>query len=167
MTIGSKIDKIIDSNKIIRADDKNALEKLRAKLEQEQKQHDEMVAYNKQARKENKEVYSTYMLSNSNQRIKNIKDRISQLEKLEELKQTEPSKEIEINGVKIIDNLEANRLQMIFNGKPDENIRKLLKSNGFRWSPSNGAWQRYRSYEAERKAKIIAESLNTEDNIAM
>jgi hypothetical protein len=167
MDIDSKINKIINGNKIIRTDDKNALEKLRAKLEQEQKTHDEMVSYNKQARKENKEVYPTYMITNSNQRIKNIKDRIAQLEKFEELKKIEPSKEIEINGVKIIDNLEANRLQMIFNGKPDENIRKLLKSNGFRWSPSNGAWQRYRSYEAERKAKIIAESLNTEDNIAM
>lgn len=168
MAIDVKIDKIIDSNKIIRADDKNALEKLRAKLEQEQKQHDEMINYNKQARKEKKEVYPAYMLTNGNQRIKNIKDRITHLEKLEELKKTESSKEIEINGVKIIDNLEANRLQIIFDGKPDENTRKLLKSNGFRWSPSNGAWQRYRGSEAERKAKIIAESLNNNnDNIAI
>jgi hypothetical protein len=167
MTIENKIDKIVHSKKIIKSTDKDALEKLKEKLAEEQKAHDEMVNYNKQARKEKKEVYPAYMLSNSNQRIKNIKDRIAQLEKLEELKKTEPQKEIEINGVKIIDNLEANRLQIIFEGKPEENTRKLLKQNGFRWSPTQGAWQRYRSYEAERKAKIIAESLNNDDNIAI
>jgi vacuolar-type H+-ATPase subunit I/STV1 len=168
MSIDDKIQKIINSSKIIKSTDKNALDKLKEKLEQEEKQHQEIKDYNKQARKEGKEVYPAYMLSNSNQRIKNIKDRISHLEKLEELKKIEPSKEIEINGIKIIDNLEANRLQMIFDGKPDENTRKLLKSNGFRWSPTQGAWQRFRSPEAERKAKIIAESLkDNNDNIAM
>jgi hypothetical protein len=157
MSIDSKIDKVIDSSKIIKSDDKNALNKLREKLEQEQKAHEEMKEYNKKARKENKEVYPAYMLSNSNQRIKNIKDRITQLEKLEELKETQGNTAIEINGIKIIDNLEANRVQMIFDGKPSEEIRKKLKSNGFRWSPSFGAWQRYRGVGATEKAKSIAE----------
>jgi hypothetical protein len=167
MSIDDKIDKIINSNKIIRSDDKNALEKLRSKLEQEQKSHDEMVAYNKQARKENKEVYPTYMLTNSNQRIKNIKDRIIQLEKLEELKQTQGNTEIEINGIKIIDNIEVNRIQIIFPDKPSEEVRKILKSNGFKWSPTQGAWQRNRSRLSADKAKSIAESLKDNDNIAM
>lgn len=166
MSIYSKIDKIIYSKKIIKSTDNNALEKLREKLQQEQKAHDEMVNYNKQARKEKKEVYPTYMLTNSNQRIKNIKDRISQLEKLEELKQTQGNTEIEINGIKIIDNLEANRLQMVFPDKPNENIRKILKSNGFRWCGTYGAWQRNRGRLSADKAKSIAESLNT-DNVAV
>lgn len=167
MAIDSKIDKIVYSTKIIKSTDSDALEKLKEKLEQEQKAHDEMVNYNKQARKEKKEVYPTYMLSNSNQRIKNIKDRISQLEKLEELKQTKGNTEIEINGIKIIDNLEANRVQMIFPDKPEENIRKILKSNGFRWSPSFGAWQRNRGKLSADKAKSIAESLKDNNSIAV
>lgn len=166
MSIDDKIDKIVYSKKIIKSTDKDALEKLREKLEQEQKQHDEMVNYNKQARKENKEVYQAYMLSNSNQRIKNIKDRIAQLERLEELKETQGNTEIEINGIKIVDNLEANRVQMIFPDKPREEVRKILKSNGFRWKPTAGAWQRNRGRFSLDKAKNIAESLNA-DSIAV
>ncbi|MBN1076019.1 hypothetical protein DVV91_16990 [Clostridium botulinum] len=155
MDIESKIDKIINSENIIKSSDKNAIDKLRKKLEQEEKQHQEIKEYNKMARKEGKEPYATYVLQNSNQRIKNIKDRIKHLEKLSQ----QETKETEINGIKIIDNVEANRLQIIFNDKPNEDIRKKLKSNGFRWSPSNNAWQRYRGSEAERKAKIIIESM--------
>jgi frataxin-like iron-binding protein CyaY len=167
MAIDDKIDKIIYSKKIIKSTDSDALEKLKEKLAEEQKAHDEMVSYNKQARKENKEVYPTYMLTNSNQRIKNIKDRISQLEKLEELKQTKGNTEIEINGIKIVDNLEANRVQMIFPDKPEENIRKILKSNGFRYSYTYGAWQRNRNSLSMMKAKSIAESLKDNNSIAV
>ena len=168
MTIDDKIDKIIYSKKIIKSTDKDALEKLKEKLELEQKQHDEMVNHNKKARKEKKETYPAYMLSNSNQRIKNIKDRIKQLEKLEELKETKGNTEIEINGIKIIDNLEANRVQMIFPYKPNEEVRKTLKSNGFRYSYSYGAWQRNRNKLSAEKAKSIAESIKEDINkIAM
>ena len=155
MDIDTKIDKIVNSENIIKSSDKNALDKLRKKLEQEEKQHQEIKEYNKMARKEGKEPYATYVLQNSNQRIKNIKDRIKHLEKLSQ----QETKETEIDGIKIIDNVEANRLQIIFNDKPNENIRKKLKSNGFRWSPSNNAWQRFRGSEAERKAKMIIDSI--------
>ena len=37
---------------------------------------------------------------------------------------------------------DANRLQIFFEGKPDEATRNTLKENGFRWSPKAGAWQR-------------------------
>lgn len=39
-------------------------------------------------------------------------------------------------------NTEENRLQLIFDGKPDENVRSILKTNGFRWSNRFKAWQR-------------------------
>lgn len=155
MDIESKIDKIVNSENIIKSSDKNALNKLREKLEKAEAEHKEYKEYNKKARKEGKEPYATYVLQNSNQRMKNIKDRIKHLEKLSQ----QETKQIEINGIKIIDNVEANRLQIIFNDKPNEDIRKKLKSNGFRWSPSNNAWQRFRSSEAERKAKLIIESI--------
>lgn len=39
-------------------------------------------------------------------------------------------------------NTADNRLQIFFEEKPDEETRSSLKSNGFRWAPSAGAWQR-------------------------
>lgn len=39
-------------------------------------------------------------------------------------------------------NQEENRLQIFFDEKLDEETRAALKSNGFHWSPSVGAWQR-------------------------
>lgn len=39
-------------------------------------------------------------------------------------------------------NESENRLQLIFDGKPDEEERNILKRSGFRWSPRFKAWQR-------------------------
>ena len=35
-----------------------------------------------------------------------------------------------------------NHLQLFFDEKPMEEQRQALKSSGFRWAPSQGAWQR-------------------------
>jgi len=39
-------------------------------------------------------------------------------------------------------NTEMCRLQLFFDEKPNEIERNLLKINGFKWAPSQGAWQR-------------------------
>ena len=56
----------------------------------------------------------------------------------------ESDKVVTIQGesVKVIANKDEMRLQLFFNGKPCEEIRNLLKLNGFRWAPSAMAWQR-------------------------
>lgn len=58
---------------------------------------------------------------------------------------------ITINGetAQIVRNKEAMRLQLIFDGKPSEETRKTLKSNGFRWAPSSMAWQRLLNENSE------------------
>ncbi len=43
-----------------------------------------------------------------------------------------------------------------FTGKPDAAIRTELKSNGFRWAPSIGAWQAYRNRHTLTTAKRMA-----------
>lgn len=48
----------------------------------------------------------------------------------------------EAEGLYIEDNVEDQRVRLFFDGKPSEEIRTYLKSNGFRWSPSTGSWQR-------------------------
>jgi hypothetical protein len=81
----------------------------------------------------------SYHISNSNQNIKQVRERIAILER----NATRETSERQINGVRIVANAEANRLQLIFPGKPPEAVRKLLKRYGFRWAPSEGAWQRH------------------------
>ena len=103
----------------------------------------------------------SYHLTNNNATIRTAKQRLEHIEKLATKAAETPKEELEteINGIKIIDNLEAQRLQIIFPGKPDADVRTKLKKNGFRWSPTHGAWQSYRSHYSEQKARQIVESL--------
>lgn len=48
-------------------------------------------------------------------------------------------------GYRVVDNKEANRVQVVFDGKPEEAVRVVLKGHGFKWAPSEGAWQRQRN----------------------
>lgn len=82
-----------------------------------------------------------YKLTNNNGNMKRIKDRIAQLER----ESKEVTTETVIGDITIMDSIEDNRVMITFPGIPDESIRTYLKSCGFRWSPSNQAWQAYRS----------------------
>lgn len=82
--------------------------------------------------------FADYALSNNSANIRRIKLRIEQLKKAA----TREHKEIELEGLKVVQNTEANRIQLFFPGKPSDEMRAFLKSSGFRWAPSEGAWQR-------------------------
>ena len=92
-----------------------------------------------------------FELTNNNANIRRLKERLAHLQKQEAQETTEK----EINGIRIVDNVEDNRLQIFFPGKPSEEIREKLKSWGFRWSPMVGAWQRHRSNAATYAAQQI------------
>lgn len=49
---------------------------------------------------------------------------------------------LDLKGLAIRQNTEANRLQLVFEEKPSSELISLLKKNGFIWSPKNKAWQR-------------------------
>ena len=83
----------------------------------------------------------SYMLTNNNGNMKRIKDRIMLLEK----QKNDITTEIKIGDITIIDSIEDNRIMIVFPGTPDDGIRTRLKSEGFRWSPSNKAWQAFRT----------------------
>jgi hypothetical protein len=78
--------------------------------------------------------------------------------KIEATKET-LNKEEEIEGVKVIHNTDLDRLQLIFEGKPAQDIITLLKKNAFRWSPSNKAWQRQLTPNAIYAANKVIEAL--------
>lgn len=74
------------------------------------------------------------------------------------LAETKESTEQEINGVRIVENTEENRLQLFFDGKPAPEIISILKHNAFKWSPRFKAWQRILTPNAKFALnKILAE----------
>jgi len=85
--------------------------------------------------------FPDYAITNNGATIRSIKQRIEKLER----EKTEVSKEYEIGDTQIVDSVEDNRVLIYFRGIPSEDIRDYLKACGFRWSPSNRAWQAYRT----------------------
>lgn len=82
--------------------------------------------------------FAGYQLSNNNAKIKNTKARLERLKKAKEA----GTKETENDFFKVVENTDLMRLQLFFDGKPDEETRDIVKKHGFRWSPKNGCWQR-------------------------
>lgn len=87
--------------------------------------------------------FPSYELTSARQKIKAAEERAEQLKKLKaNAEQPTEDKYPQIDGVEVVENAEAMRIRLIFDGKPSEDVRAVLKSHGFRWSPSFGAWQR-------------------------
>lgn len=164
----------------ISSDDPQALAKLEAKLAKLEKHQELMKAANAAIRMKDKEKgdkrlaelgytpeeitelrapdfagrigYPAYALQNNNANIRRIRERVEELKK----RQTEPAPEgWEFDGGQVVVNTDENRLQIIFDGKPDADLRAELKSEGFRWAPSQGAWQRQLTDNAFRAARRI------------
>lgn len=167
---------------VISSDDENAVLKLQAKLENLQESQELMKTVNayyrtnktlegcpgitektaaeiqaamKNSWRTNSKPFESYALQNNNAEIHRTKDRIAELQK----RQSMESKEMEINGVKVVENVEANRLQLVFDGKPDKETITLLKSNGFKWAPSVGVWQRQLTDNARYAVKRLLEKI--------
>ncbi len=175
----SKADSI-KSNTAIFSDDPQALEKLKAKLSSLQANQEFMKAANKCIKKKDKDAFlllpfatpelwdelntpdylnrvgfPSYSLQNNNSNMTRIKQRIAQMEK----QLTRPTTEIQKEGVRLVQNTEANRVQLIFDSIPSEEIRKKLKGCGFRWCRSEMAWQRHLTPQAVYIAQNILETL--------
>ena len=60
---------------------------------------------------------------------------------------------------KVVENTEIMRLQLLFDGIPEASTREILKKHGFRWSPSNKAWQRLLNDNAKYSLKQIKKEL--------
>lgn len=95
--------------------------------------------------------YPAYELQNNNANIRRIRGRIAELKK-----RTESTPEgWEFDGGRVVVNTAENRLQIIFDGKPNADVRTELKGEGFRWAPSQGAWQRQLTDNAMRAARRL------------
>lgn len=153
-----------EENTAISSDDPEAIVKLTEKLEELKQSQEFMKAVNAYYKKNgtcrgfpdlpdekaseledgmqyhpwDKKPFASFALSNNNQNIHTTERRIQQLTEAKELGYTGWKFEggtVEANGDK-------NRLQIFFDVVPDEETRQELKSRGFRWARSEGAWQR-------------------------
>ena len=105
-----------------------------------------------------KAPFPSYSITNNGANIRRIKGRIDTL-RAEKSKETSETAYDGL-GLSVKENIEDMRLQMFFDGKPDEDVRDLLKSRGFRWSPRNGCWQRQLTNDARYAARVIIQHLN-------
>jgi hypothetical protein len=89
--------------------------------------------------------FADFQLTNNGANIKRMEKRIAQLKAAHAAAEAaggENKRTVYQGLCEVIENFEENRLQLLFEGKPDAAIRDELKSYGFRWAPSQGAWQR-------------------------
>ena len=105
-------------------------------------------------------AFQAYVLTNNNANIKRLKKRLAELERVKEVESITNHVELESGErIELVRNTDAMRIQLIFDGKPSEAIRKVLKSNGFRWSPKATAWQRHLNsnswYATKRALKAL------------
>lgn len=98
--------------------------------------------------------YGDFELSSLRGKIKRVQARLADLDKLQAAAQ-QPDNATKFDGGEIVRNAEENRLQILFDEIPDADTRDALKSNGFRWSPRNKAWQRQLTQNAEYAARRV------------
>lgn len=171
----------------IKSDDENAIEKLEIKLKKAQDLQTYMKKVNAYYRKHktckgcdgvNDETankldesmkseytwgtapFPSFRLTNNNAKIKNTKNRLARLQAAKS-KPTEEIATLENDYCKVVENTEIMRIQLIFDGKPDAEVRKILKSNGFRWAPSQGAWQRQLTSNGKYATKQVLTELKS------
>lgn len=153
-----------ERNTAVSSDDPRALEKLRAKMEEMEKARDAMKEANKLCRgkdraaaeaklaelgvseEDRKEMldgrlkgFPAYMLSSLTANIARIRKRMEAMERAARAPLPEGW---EFDGGKVVVNADINRLQIVLDGRPDEETRARLKGNGFHWSRWEKAWQR-------------------------
>jgi uncharacterized protein (DUF934 family) len=165
---------------IIKASDDDAVEKLQAKIDALELVQSQMKAFNKislskklsnqekldqvKALNITSEVlrytenggFPSYKLTNNNAKIKNAKAR---LESIKLNKSLDVADKI-YDGFRIVHNTDIQRIQFVFDDKPNADIISLLKSKSFRWSPREKAWQRQMTANTKSAVEKIIIEIN-------
>lgn len=185
-----KIEDLLTMNQPILSNDEQAIELLEEKLEALKEKQENMKAVNKAIKKKdisagNEELrdmgysdndiaelrkpnfggvvgYPSFSLQNNLANIKRVEARLKKLKSVK----ADGTKEVECEFFKVVENTDLMRLQLIFYDKPSEEVRKVLKSHAFRWSPSNKSWQRQLTDNAKRVLPVVINEINALDSIA-
>lgn len=169
----------------IRSDEENAVEKLEARIADLKELQEKMKRVNAYYRKNKslegckdlteRERYSIesgwasgwyagkpfppYELTNNLANIKRLEARLEEMRRLST--QASELSGWKFEGGEVVINTEVNRVQILFDEKPDAEMREKLKREAFRWAPSQGAWQRQYTENALRAARRVTEKLGT------
>jgi hypothetical protein len=103
-----------------------------------------------------RERFAAYELTNNNANISRMKKR---LEQLEAASAAETKRQVFKGVCELLENVEENRLQFLFEGKPPAAIRTAIKVAGFRWAPSQRAWQRQLNNASRYSAQQVLSAL--------
>lgn len=99
--------------------------------------------------------FPAYAISNAGAEARRLKARIAELERGATAAPVD-----EDHGLcRLVEDPDDNRVRLVFAGKPDEDVRALLKSFGFRWSPQASAWQRHLNNAGRAAARYVIERL--------
>ena len=101
-------------------------------------------------------------MQNNNANIHRVEDRLKSLKAAKE----KGTQESENKFFKVVENTENMRLQLFFEGKPDADVRNILKSHGFKWAPSQGAWQRQLTTNARYALQRVIKELEEKEATA-
>jgi hypothetical protein len=96
--------------------------------------------------------FAPYELTNNSANIRRMEARLATISQ----NQQRTTEEIEGEHARYEDSPADNRVRLYFPGKPSAEIRSTLKSCGFRWSPTIGAWQAYRNSRSVETARTVA-----------
>ncbi|MGF1524203.1 MAG: zincin-like metallopeptidase domain-containing protein [Leptolyngbyaceae cyanobacterium] len=106
--------------------------------------------------------FPAYELQNNNGNMRRVRERIAELERQYEriAEQGEGASTTYPDlGLEVVHNNVLNRIQLIFDSKPSEEIRAIVKTHGFRWARSERAWQRQLNPTGIAAAEIVVKQL--------
>ena len=95
--------------------------------------------------------YPSFHLTNNNSMIRQTRKRIEELS----VKAETEYEGWAFEGGEVKMDVQANRLQVFFDEKPDRDTCSAMRHGGFRWAPSVGAWQRQLTDNAIYAAKHL------------
>jgi len=108
--------------------------------------------------------FASYSLTNNNANLKRMKQRLAVLQS----NLNRVSTTVSYEGFKVVENVEENRIQIIFDGKESylelcENIK--LRSEGFKYSKYNNAWQRHLNNQGRYATENVVTKIMANNNI--
>lgn len=106
--------------------------------------------------------FPAYQLSGELAEIKRLATRLATIEANRARGTVEHEHNTTAGRLRVVENGDAARIQMFFDGKPEAATRDLMKREGFRWAPSEGAWQRHLNNAGRYSASRVVSALQGE-----
>jgi hypothetical protein len=107
--------------------------------------------------------FPAYALSGELAEIKRLEQRLATIEAQRERGTVEREHNTAAGALRVVENPDAARIQLFFPDKPDAKTRDLLKGHGFRWAPSEGAWQRHLNNAGRYAASRVVAALQPDE----